>query len=704
MRKKRFFAKAFAFAALSGLLAVAPLGEKVQRIAAEEASTEGSTPGTQVPSEEASVKDIFKIKITGTDNKEVVDTTYQFTRTSKDTITVIKDGTRDAYYKFESGGESSTFQKVGDSITVPVDMRNKDSVSLKVSEDTNGTNAQSITVSSALSAEVNYSNYTLEITPSKVDSFVFVEVLKKKSDIKASALHTYSFSETANANGVIIVDLSFLKANKESYLRVWGDRCSEKIEITVNAQPVKGRIKYNADAEFPELKQGSSGSEGADTSSNPEKDEAFQKALKKYYKSSFGIAVDAEYEIRGLYSGEWKDLFPWVKEETEGGNQYIANWDALAPLKVAGTTVILRQKAINQEYKKKEDNSDFAYDGEGNKLIEEEGMPAGVEVKVKIPASPKAPKVTIDYGKGTIKLPKNAQYGIIDANRTVQYVDAAQGGVVTPGDTLEKIADQLGLKDDPATQTMERTNFIQSKIKKGFCLIVRTNDSKKGKSNVKFVTVKSSPVITDDGWGKLFDSEGKEIATYEFKGETGVVLTFSDGEFQYEENGRWKKVISDRILKGKTAELTVRLAGVRNKDESLASWPSEKVKLEKKENKGKVGFPADAVKTLYSDGDDSESTTNPKKATYTITVTDRDGKTVDLTGANTNSNVYGVLWESSDPTVAMAEGASADRAQGTITANNPGTATITVTAFFKDGYSVKGEIEITVQKKTVQTP
>ncbi len=46
MRKKIFFARAFAFAALTGLLAVAPLGENVQGIAAEgDAQAEGSTSG-----------------------------------------------------------------------------------------------------------------------------------------------------------------------------------------------------------------------------------------------------------------------------------------------------------------------------------------------------------------------------------------------------------------------------------------------------------------------------------------------------------------------------------------------------------------------------------------------------------------------------------------------------------------------------------
>ena len=43
----------------------------------------------------------------------------------------------------------------------------------------------------------------------------------------------------------------------------------------------------------------------------------------------------------------------------------------------------------------------------------EKAAPAGVEVKVKIPAAPKAPKVTIDYAKGTFKLPKNAEAQII---------------------------------------------------------------------------------------------------------------------------------------------------------------------------------------------------------------------------------------------------------------------------------------------------
>jgi len=690
MGKKRFFARAFAFAALTGLMAFAPSEAEMQKVQGMEDEVIYINPDSSMPWA-SSGYDIVQIVVQGSDGSEVVDTTYEFTRTAKDTITVVRDGGRDAYYRFE---DEDDFVIIENSITIPVRYRNEEAIILEISLDDQGEDSTQIYMPPALSAEVNYSNYTLEITPSCVDSFVFVEVLKKKNDTKAGTIYTYSWSEMSDYNENIIVDLSFLKVNKESYLRVWGDRCSGKLDITVNPQPAKEKLKYNAAAAFPEWKLN-------DSENYYEKfvSDSFQKSLKKYYKNSFGILSDAEYEIKGLYSSEWKDLFPRTENETEE-DQYIMNWDSLASLKVAGTTVILRQKAVKQEYEGTENEDgyfEFSYDREGNKQIVEEGAPAGVEVKIKIPTSPKAPKVTIDYAKGTVKFPKNAQYGIVFNDRYVQYVDIAAGGVLTPRKILEQIADKLELKDNLLENYMERTNFIESKLKRGFRLIVRTNDSKKGVSNAAFVDVKASPVIIDDRWGKLFDGNGKEIATYEFDQVKGATLTFSSGTFEYEDGGKWKKLTSGKSIKGKTSELTVRLAGIKNKNESEAALPSEKVRLEKRKSQAGIKFADTPRRVLYCNGED-EGTSYRKSNNYTIIVTDRDGKVLSNDDLKNPKIVKSVQWSSDNKQVAVVVSAEKDGV-GKITGYNPGEANITVTVSFENGVVVTDKIQITVKNK-----
>ena len=58
-------------------------------------------------------------------------------------------------------------------------------------------------------------------------------------------------------------------------------------------------------------------------------------------------------------------------------------------MEVAGNTIVIRKKAVIASGKE---------------------APASAEVKVKIPAIPKAPKVKIDYVKGTINFGKGTQY------------------------------------------------------------------------------------------------------------------------------------------------------------------------------------------------------------------------------------------------------------------------------------------------------
>lgn len=78
---------------------------------------------------------------------------------------------------------------------------------------------------------------------------------------------------------------------------------------------------------------------------------------------------------------------------------YGTTWDSLSNFdfnsaKVAGTTIVVRQEA--------KDNNVLA-------------APASAEVKVKIPAIAKAPKITIDYAKGQINIGNKLEYGIVEA-------------------------------------------------------------------------------------------------------------------------------------------------------------------------------------------------------------------------------------------------------------------------------------------------
>ncbi len=470
---------------------------------------------------------------------------------------------------------------------------------------------------------IDYTNYTLTITPKTGDNYVFLEVLKKEADTKPGTIYPYPCKD-----GAVTIDLSFLKAAKPSYIKIWGDKNTEKVSMTVSGQPEKSKFKYYV-KEAPV--------KGAD-----EADDAFAEKLLKYYKESFGITGTGNYEFKPLYGHAWSDL---------------VDLD-LATAKVAGTTLVMREAAVENK----------AAEGDQAAVV---GAPAGAEVKVKVSAMPKAPKVTIDYTKDTVKLPKKAQYGIIDANGDLKYIDCAEGGAIAPSKILEEVGKAAGLTDTESSKAL--TEYVEAGIDNGFTLVVRTKDDKKGVSVPAFVTVKAHPTFTDDESGKLLGgAEGAtELATYKFD-DAGVTLTFTAGGFEYKNGEKWTKITSGRAIKGKTS-LTLRIAGVKDKDETKSSLPSVT----------EVTIAKDMTAVEITNTGDLKVEAN-KTLALTVKVTDKKGEAVaDPT----------LTWTSSDETKATV-------ANGTVTGVAAGKVTITVSYTVGEGDKAvtvtdKVEIEVT---------
>lgn len=388
---------------------------------------------------------------------------------------------------------------------------------------------------SKYSVEVDYENFTATIkdttagASAKSDIYVVLEVLKDKEGTKVSATHVYPVEEVTVAEGETttkffgaVVDLSFLKASKEAYIRVHGDSEKDSSDIvTVSPQAKKVAIKYTSGQE------------------------TLLKAL-SINKAAPTEEVLAGYEYRTLYGSNYSDLKDLDKDMVE----------------VAGTTLVVRSKAVTTG---------------------EKTAPAGVEVKVKIPAAPKAPKVTIDYVKGIFKLPKNAEAQII-FNEPDTAARAA--GDLTPTSwkdlsiTTGDQAQILGLFEETKTEAM-----VEALTTNGFTLVVRTKAGKKAASNPAIVLVEGvdTPVQTPGTEeGSVLDEVKIGDAKLTWKvSATDITYTASGSDFEYYDvaKSKWVAIKSTKPVVVKTAtsadvKVKVRQAGVKATKTTDGKLPS----------------------------------------------------------------------------------------------------------------------------------
>lgn len=321
-----------------------------------------------------------------------------------------------------------------------------------------GTAATAIAVSPSVSTyaavtatvlTVDVSTYEATIEAKNNEPYVCLQVLKEnKADSKVTAEYWYPVNSEKKA----VVDLSFLKATKAQYIRAYGVADSASDIVEIKAQP-KTTIKY---------------------------DSKTQKFIDSKTKSELEAADLQSLEYRTLYSSSWGKV---------SSSAYVTNKLAtfdVSMATVAGTTLVIRKAADTD-------------------------TPAGTEVKVKIAAAAKAPKVKIDYVKGTITLPKGAEAAVLGTAALTDASYTTATGKVEAAALLQT----LGVAADA----------VDAKVKAGYTLVVRTAATdKKAASNLAFVVVNASPVIADSN-KTISDGETTASTLTYAMTDKGITLT-----------------------------------------------------------------------------------------------------------------------------------------------------------------------------------
>lgn len=287
---------------------------------------------------------------------------------------------------------------------------------------------------------------TIEVAAGVKSGYVCLKVLKEdKLDAKVVSESWYPV-KTVNSKNVAIVDLSFLKAAKPSYIMAVDMLGNKSTSVTTIAAQTKTAIKYDA------------------------------KTKSFVDKSKAPIADLAGYEYKTLYGSNWGTI------AANGGvftPSTLATFktDKLENAVVAGTTLVVRKAA--------------------SKTAGSEA-PAGTEVKVKIPAVAKAPKVKVDYVKGVISLPKGVEVCIVNTatgklkqggNPLADLWGSATGKL-----TQEQILTALQVAGADTTKTQAM----------GYTFAIRTAEikDKKAASKIDFIKINPAPIISPDTTAK----------------------------------------------------------------------------------------------------------------------------------------------------------------------------------------------------------
>ena len=289
---------------------------------------------------------------------------------------------------------------------------------------------------------------TIEVAAGVNSGYVCLKVLKEdKLDAKVVSESWYPV-KTVNSKNVAIVDLSFLKAAKPSYIMAVDMLGNKSASVTTIAAQTKTAIKYDAKT----------------------------KSFVDKSKAPIDETELANYEYKTLYGSNWGTI------AANGGvftPSTLATFktDKLENAVVAGTTLVVRKAA--------------------SKTAGSEA-PAGTEVKVKIPAVAKAPKVKVDYVKGVISLPKGVEVCIVNTatgklkqggNPLADLWGSATGKL-----TQEQILTALQVAGADTTKTQAM----------GYTFAIRTAEikDKKAASKIDFIKINPAPIISPDTTAK----------------------------------------------------------------------------------------------------------------------------------------------------------------------------------------------------------
>ena len=330
--------------------------------------------------------------------------------------------------------------------------------------------------------------------------------------------------------------------------------------------------------------------------------------------------------------------------------------DSLKGMEITGNTIVLRKKAVD-------DTTNTT-----------KNVPASAEIKVKIPAIPKAPKVKIDYVKGTINFGKGTQYvKITDVETESKWVKNADSKPLELLDIIKKL---------DSTATTLPTSDIS--------LVVRTaKTDKKAASALSFVTIPKVVGITNTAEGEVIpgttdkkmggsikysDTSLGEDKLLTWENTTkGISLKAEKVPFQYYDETKkdWKTIATGKAVEVKlkdNGKVKVRVAGKKETKTEKGAFASGEAEL--------ICALLPAAITISGPTELTNMTATP----YTLEIKDGNGEVLTRT--------TGIEWTTSDSNIATV-------ANGTVTAKKSGTVTITA----KLG-KAEGKITITVEIPT----
>lgn len=262
---------------------------------------------------------------------------------------------------------------------------------------------------------LDYTNYVAWLTVGPNDKYVVLEVMKSKKNkdgsytYNPSAQYMYDLTEMA---GQVIQKTIRIDL---SFLKATS---MQFIQIHGDANPanVSGVIAVNPQPKKPSIKYAGG---------------VFTAKIDRQEVTLNQGQLEA-YEYRTLYGSRWDSL---------------RNFNG-ATSAIAGTTIMVREKA-------------------------KPTAPAGVEAKIKIPAAAKAPKVTIDYVKGIINIPKGVEFKISARGKEGNWAvyknekGAEAAAKLTPTEILDRFIPYTG---GPLTPE-DKTAALEVE---GFSIIART--------------------------------------------------------------------------------------------------------------------------------------------------------------------------------------------------------------------------------------
>lgn len=359
---------------------------------------------------------------------------------------------------------------------------------------------------------INYSKQNIVVNEgaARKDTKLYVGIgtysAKASTDVKVKKWIEYDNDTT---NGVTI-DTSSLAVTKTQYVVIKGDVNTKEVAIQLAATPAKlaASIDYT-DPAAPalSLKDITKGKSSATPVENVE----------------FSVANGSAYTTYA------------AKTDSAAGTDLTKYQKLGATLKVrqAASTDIANLDKTDSTRNCKE--VDIKLNGEAAKAYSATGTFASKELKVKVAKLASGPKITVNYTKNTVSIPKTAQYRTAVSEKFVNTLvaDASKNTVVVPLSKFEQtkaftldVRTAAKVNDKDKTKSKSASNITEVVVPQ-----IATCESK--------VTGESASTAIDKDSFKLADLEkvianGKVTFKYTGVGKTTATLTNADTENAYD--------------------------------------------------------------------------------------------------------------------------------------------------------------------------